>query len=61
MLKGWIMLLFGLGVLGQAVYKMLVTDLPHYPIMGAIGALALAGNAVCLWILWRHLAAESRG
>jgi cation diffusion facilitator family transporter len=53
-LKGWIMLLFGLGVLGQAVYKMFVTELPHYPTMGAIGALALASNAVCLWLLWRH-------
>jgi len=48
------MLLFGLGVLGQAVYKMLVTDMPHYPTMGAIGALALAGNAVCLWLLRRY-------
>jgi cation diffusion facilitator family transporter len=53
-LKGWIMLLFGLGVLGQAVYKMLVSELPHYPTMGGVGALALAGNAVCLWLLWRH-------
>ena len=53
-LKGSIMLLLGLGVLGQAVYKMLVPELPHYPTMGIIGALALAGNAVCLWLLWRH-------
>jgi Co/Zn/Cd efflux system component len=22
--------------------------------MGVVGALALAGNAVCLWLLWRH-------
>ena len=57
-LKGGIMLLFGLGVLGQAVYKMLVPELPHYPTMGLIGALALAGNAACLWLLWRHRAED---
>jgi Co/Zn/Cd efflux system component len=33
---------------------MLVPELPHYPTMGGVGALALAGNAVCLWLLWRH-------
>jgi len=60
-LKGGIMLLFGLGVLGQAVYKMLVPELPHYPTMGLIGALALAGNAACLWLLWRHRAEAERG
>jgi cation diffusion facilitator family transporter len=53
-LKGWIILLFGLGVLVQAVYKMLVPELPHYATMGGVGALALAGNTVCLWLLWRH-------
>ena len=53
-LKGWIMLLFGLGVLGQAVYKIVVPELPHYPTMSVIGALALAGNSICLWLLWSH-------
>jgi cation diffusion facilitator family transporter len=53
-LKGWVMFLFGLGVLGQAIYKMLVPELPHAPTMGLVGALALAANAVCLWLLWRH-------
>ena len=53
-LKGWIMLLFGLGVLGQAVYNIVEPELPHYPTMGLIGALALAANAVCLWLLWSH-------
>jgi len=57
-LKGWIMFLFGLGVLGQAVYKMLVPELPHYPTIGVVGTLALTGNAVCLWLLWRHRAED---
>jgi cation diffusion facilitator family transporter len=56
--KGWIMLLFGVAVLVQAVYKILVPELPHYPTMGIIGALALAGNAWCLWLLWRHRAED---
>jgi Co/Zn/Cd efflux system component len=56
--KGWIMLVFGLAVLGQAVYKMLVPTLPHAPTMGVIGALVLAGNGVCLWLLWRHRAED---
>lgn len=56
--KGWIMLLFGVAVLGQAIHKMLVPELPHYPTMGVIGALALAGNAWCLWLLWRHRAED---
>lgn len=57
-LKGWIMLLFGIGVLGEAVYRTLVPELPHAPTMGLVGALALAGNAVCLWLLWRHRAED---
>ncbi len=57
-LKGWIMLLFGIGVLGEAVHRMLVPGLPHAPTMGLVGALALAGNAVCLWLLWRHRAED---
>jgi Co/Zn/Cd efflux system component len=56
--KGWIMLLFGVAVLVQAVYKMLVPELPHYPTMGVIGTLALAGNAWCLWLLWSHRAED---
>jgi len=48
------MLLFGLGVLAQAIYKMLVSELPNAPTMGLVGALALASNAACLWLLWRH-------
>ena len=53
-LKGWVMLLFGVAVLGQAVYKVIVPELPYYPTMGVVGTLALVGNAWCLWLLWRH-------
>jgi Co/Zn/Cd efflux system component len=53
-LKGGIMVAFGLAVLGQAAWRALDPALPDAPTMGAIGALALAVNLVCLGLLWRH-------
>lgn len=55
-IKGGIMAGFGLFVLGQAVYKLLHPELPTYETMGAIGLLALAANALCLYLLWQHRA-----
>jgi cation diffusion facilitator family transporter len=55
-IKGGIMAGFGLFVLGQAVYKLLHPELPTYETMGAIGLLALAANALCLYLLWKHRA-----
>jgi len=52
--KGTIMLLFGLGVLAEAGWKMLHPVLPDAPVMGAVGALALAANLVCFFLLYRH-------
>ncbi len=52
--KGGIMAAFGLFVFGQAIYKMLHPALPMAETIGAIGALALAANALCLTLLWRH-------
>ena len=54
--KGGIMAAFGLFVLGQAGYKILAPQVPAFEAMGAIGALALAANGVCLFLLWRHRA-----
>lgn len=56
LVKGGIMAAFGLFVLGQAVYRILVPQLPVVEAMGAIGLLALAANALCLALLWRHRA-----
>ena len=53
-LKGWIMLAFGVAVLLEAAYKVGVPEVPHYPTMGFVGAAALAANACCLTLLWRH-------
>jgi Co/Zn/Cd efflux system component len=54
MAKGGIMAAFGLFVLGQAVHKIMVPEVPAYEAIGAIGLLALAANGICLALLWRH-------
>lgn len=54
--KGSIMTAFGLFVLGQAVYKIIVPQVPVFEAIGAIGLLALAANSLCLVLLWRHRA-----
>lgn len=52
--KALVMGVFGLFVLGQVVYKLVWPQLPAFEAMGAVGALALAVNAVCFALLWRH-------
>ena len=52
--KGCIMASFGLFVLGQAFYKIMVPQLPVFEAIGGIGLLALAANGLCLAVLWRH-------
>lgn len=56
LLKGSIMAAFGLFVLGQAIYKIIVPQVPVFEAIGAVGLLALAANSVCLLLLWRHRA-----
>jgi len=52
--KGLVQLGFGLLVLGQALAK-LATDLDVDAVaMGWMGALALAGNGYCFYLLWSH-------
>jgi len=52
--KGLIMLGFGLFVLGQAIYRIAVPQLPMFEAIGAIGLLALVANGICFWLLWCH-------
>ena len=56
--KAVVMGLFGMFVLGQVVYKLIWPQLPAFEAMGAVGALALAVNAVCFALLWRHRAED---
>jgi cation diffusion facilitator family transporter len=54
MLKGGIMVVFGVGVLVQAIYRAVSGTVPDSQIMGAVGLLALAANGICLALLFRH-------
>ena len=54
--KGIFMLLFGLGVFAEAVHKMIMPVMPSVEAMGIVGALALAANLVCFFLLFRHRA-----
>lgn len=54
LLKGSIMALFGLGVLGEAGLKLARDMVPSAPLMGGMGLLALAVNTCVLLFLWRH-------
>jgi len=56
MAKGAFMLVFGLGVLAEAGYKIFHPIMPGVGTMGTIGALALAANAICFALLYRHRA-----
>ena len=52
--KGGFMLAFGLGVLGEALYKVFHPMMPGVDTMGVIGGIALAANLVCFFLLYRH-------
>jgi Co/Zn/Cd efflux system component len=54
MLKGVIMAAFGVGVLGQVVWKVVEGVGPTVEIMSAIGLLAFAANLLCLVLLRRR-------
>src|SRR5258705_2712192 len=54
LLKGTVMVIFGLGVFGEAVLKIVRGIVPAAGLMGSTGFLALAANVVCLFLLWRR-------
>jgi cation diffusion facilitator family transporter len=54
MAKATFMLIFGLGVLAEAGYKVFHPIMPAVGTMGVIGAMALAANAICFALLYRH-------
>jgi len=51
-LKGGTMAVFGLYVLGSAVYRYLQNSTPDAEVMGAIGLLALLVNVGCMMLLY---------
>ena len=54
MLKGAIMVGFGLLVLAEAAAKLLGDAVPNPATMGIVSFLALLGNCFCFWLLYRH-------
>jgi len=53
-IKGVFMLVFGMAVLGEAVYKILHPSMPVLVTMGAIGVIALTANLLCFVLLFTH-------
>jgi len=52
--KGILILLAAGAVAGQIGYRLLVPATPVFEVMGLFSLVALAGNSVCLYLLWRH-------
>jgi Co/Zn/Cd efflux system component len=52
--KGGFMPAFSLGVLGEALYKVLYPVMPGVETMGVIDGLALGANLGCFFLLYRH-------
>ena len=52
--KGVLILLAGLVVVAQIVHRVVVPTVPLFETMGALGFVALAANATCLALLWKH-------
>lgn len=52
--KGGLIFLAAMVVAGQLIYRLLVPSLPIFEVMGAFSLLGLAGNSLCLFLLWRH-------
>ncbi|HZV62840.1 MAG TPA: cation transporter [Methylophilaceae bacterium] len=52
--KGGLILVAGLFVLGQVIYRLFEPTVPVFETMGGIGLLALVANSICLALLWKH-------
>jgi Co/Zn/Cd efflux system component len=54
LLKGFLILLVALVVVGQIAYKLVHPSVPIFEAMGAFSLLGLVANGTCLFLLWRH-------
>ena len=59
LIKGVSMGLFGLWVVGSAVYNMVAQTVPSPAVMGTVGCLALAANLGVAMLLYRHRQGDS--
>lgn len=53
-LKGCLIMVAGLVVVGTVVYKVIWPATPVFEAMTGVGLLAFAANATCLALLWKH-------
>lgn len=58
LLKGGLILIAALFVVGQVAYGAVRPGVPVFELMGAISLLALAANGTCLALLWKHRAED---
>ena len=56
--KGGLIMTAGLFALGQVIYGMLHPGVPVFETMGIVSLVALAANATCLGLLWKHRAED---
>jgi Co/Zn/Cd efflux system component len=54
LLKGALIAVAALAVVGQILYRLFVPSTPIFEAMGGLALLALAANGTCLALLWRH-------
>ena len=52
--KGGLIMTAGLFVLGQVIYGVLHPGVPVFETMSIVSLIALAANATCLALLWKH-------
>ena len=59
LVKGWTMAVFGVWILGVAVYRAVVPGVPSALVMGGVGVIAMGANMVCAVILFRFRDGDS--
>jgi len=52
--KGGLIFLAACVVAAQVGYKLFVPSVPIFELMGVFSLVGLAGNTICLFLLWRH-------
>ncbi len=52
--KGVLIFLGASIVAAQIIYKLFVPSMPLFEVMGIFSVIALLGNSLCLYLLWRH-------
>jgi cation diffusion facilitator family transporter len=52
--KGGFMFVFGVAVMGEALYKVAHPIVPNFEAMGIVGGVALLANLCCFLLLYRH-------